>query len=223
MQILSGHSSCRSKIAASGALLSILNILDSNITDFQEHVIKIVRNLSSSTNVCSTLVSLECIPKFVPFLQDTTLARHCIVALRNLCSNQEARASITQTSGCISSIAILLETGSYEDQEHALTILLALCSQRVEYCHLVMDECDIFPALFDVSVNGSEKGKASAFELLRLLRDTNCDDDEQECFQSDNVTSEDANNYSKDKKSHKSLFGVKFPMFSRSSKPKKKK
>ncbi|XWS29288.1 hypothetical protein CRYUN_Cryun24cG0015600 [Craigia yunnanensis] len=223
MQVLSGHSSYRSKIAASGAHLSILNILDSKITDFQERVIKILQNLSSSTDVCSTLVSLECIPKFIPFLQDTTLASHCIVVLRNLCSNQEARASITQTSGCISSIATLLENGSYEDQEHALAILLALCSQRVEYCHLVKDECDIFPALFYVSVNGSKKGKASALELLRLLRDTDCDDDEQECFQSDNVTSEDANNYSKDKKSHKSLFGVKLPMFSRSSKTKTKK
>ncbi|XP_022740552.1 U-box domain-containing protein 5 [Durio zibethinus] len=223
IEVLSGHSSCRSKIAASGALPSILNILDSKITEFQERVIKILGNLSSSTDVCSTLVYLECIPKFVPFLQDTTLARHCILVLRNLCCNQEARASITQTSGCISSIAMLLETDSYEDQEHALAILLALCSQRVEYCHLVMDKCDnIFPALFDVSVNGSEKGKASALELLRLLRDTNCGDYEQECFQSDNVTSEDAN-YSKDKKSHKSLFGVKLPMFSRSSALKKKK
>lgn len=223
MQVLSGRSSCRSKIAASGALLPILNILDSKMTDFQERVIKILRNLSASTDVCSTLVSLECIPKFVPFLEDTTLVRHSIVLLRNLCCNQEARASITETPGCISSIALVLESGSHEDQEHALTILLALCSQRVEYCHLVMDECEIFPALFDVSVNGSEKGKASALELLRLLRDTNFDDDEQECFQSDNVTSEDANDYSKDKKSHKSLFGVKLPVFSRSSKLKKKK
>ncbi|XVE87313.1 hypothetical protein DITRI_Ditri18aG0107500 [Diplodiscus trichospermus] len=224
MQVLSGRSNGRSKIAESGAHLSILNILDSKITDFLEPAIKILQNLSLSADVCSTLVSLECIPKLVPFLQDTTLARHCILLLRNLCSNQEARASITQTSGCISSIAELLETGSYEDQEHALTILLALCSQRVEYCQLVMDECYIFPALFNVSVNGSEKGKASALELLRLLRDTNCgNDDEQECFQSDNVTSEDANNFSRDKKSHKSLFGVKLPMFSRSSKPKKKK
>lgn len=105
------------------------------------------------------------------------------------------------------------------DQEHALDILLGLCSQRIEYCHLVM-ECVIFPALFDVSVNGSEKGKASALELLRLLRDTNCDDDKQECSHSDNVTSEDAN-YSEDKKSHKTLFGVK--LFSRHSAPKKKK
>ncbi|XP_022775321.1 U-box domain-containing protein 5-like isoform X2 [Durio zibethinus] len=222
MQVLSGHSSCSSKIAASGALLSILNILDSNIIDFQERVIKILQNLSSSTDVCSTLVSLECIPKFVPFLQDTTLVRHCIVVLRNLCSNQEARVSITQTSGCISSIAMLLETGSYEDQEHALAILLALCSQRVEYCHLVMAECFIFPSLFDISANGSEKGKASALELLRLLRDTNCDDDEQECFQSDNITFEASNNHSNNKKSHKSLFGVKLPMFSRSSEPEKK-
>ncbi|XWS45428.1 hypothetical protein CRYUN_Cryun15aG0136100 [Craigia yunnanensis] len=223
MEVLSGHSSCRSKIAASGALVSILNILDSKITDFQERVIKILRNLSSSTDVCSNLMYLECIPKFVPYLQDTTFARHCIVVLRNLCSNPEARASITQTSGCITSIAMSLETGSYEDQEHALDILLALCSQSIEYCHLVMGECDIFPALFDVSVNGSEKGKASALELLRLLRDTNCDDDEQECFHTDNVTSEDANNYTKDKKSHKTLFGLKLSMFSRYSAPKRKK
>ncbi|XWS33773.1 hypothetical protein CRYUN_Cryun22dG0112300 [Craigia yunnanensis] len=222
MEVLSGHSSCRSKIAASGALVSILNILDSKITDFQERVIKILCNLSSSTDACSNLVSLECIPKFVPYLQDTTLASHCIVALRNLCSNQEARASITQTAGCVSSIAMFLETGSYEDQEHALAILLALCSQSIEYCHLVMNECEIFAALFDVSVNGSEKGKANALELLRLLRETNYDDHDQECFHSDNVTSEDANNYSKDKKSRKTLFGVKLPMFSRYSVPKKK-
>lgn len=219
MEVLSGSSSCRYKIAASGALISLLNILDSNVTEIQEQVLKIFANLSSSTDICSDMVNLECIPKVVPYLQDTTLARHCIVVLRNLCSNQEARAFITQTSGCIASIAMLLETGSNVDQEHALDILLGLCSQRIEYCHLVM-ECVIFPALFDVSVNGSEKGKASALELLRLLRDTNCDDDKQECSHSDNVTSEDAN-YSEDKKSHKTLFGVK--LFSRHSAPKKKK
>ncbi|XVF59639.1 hypothetical protein PTKIN_Ptkin07bG0292000 [Pterospermum kingtungense] len=221
MEVLSGNSSCKSKIAESGALFSILNILDSNVTDFQERVLKILANLSSSTDICSNLVNLECIPKFVPYLQDTTLARPCIVLLGNMCSNQEARAHITQTSGCIASIAMLLETGSYGDQEHALAILLALCSQRVEYCRLVMDECDIFSALFDASVNGSDKGKASALELLRLLRDTNCEDDKQECFHSDNVTSEDANNYSEDKKSHKTLFGMK--LFSRHSATKKKK
>ncbi|KAG4153769.1 hypothetical protein ERO13_D03G013700v2 [Gossypium hirsutum] len=223
IEVLSGNSGCWSKIAASGALVSILNILNSKITAFQERVIKILHNLSSSHDICSNLASFECIPKFVPFLEDASLARHCIVVLRNLCNNQEARASITQTPGCITSIAMLIETGTHEDQEHALAILLALCSQRVEYCQLVMDECNIFPALFDVSVNGSDKGKASAMELLRLLRDTNRDDDEQEHLQYDNVISEDANNYPKDKKSHKSLFGVKLSMFSRSSAQKKKK
>ncbi|GMI86402.1 hypothetical protein like AT4G36550 [Hibiscus trionum] len=225
IEVLSGQSSCKPKIAASGSLISILNILDSKITEFQERAIKILHNLSSSHDICSNLASLECIPKFVPFLEDATLARHCIVVLRNLCNNQAVRLSITETPGCITSIAMLIETDSHEDQEHALAILLALCSQRVEYCQLVMDECDIFPALFDVSVNGSDKGKATAMELLRLLRDTNRDDEEQlqDHFQSDYVTPEDASNYSKDKKSHKSLFGVKLPMFSRSSAHKKKK
>ncbi|KAH1082104.1 hypothetical protein J1N35_021865 [Gossypium stocksii] len=223
MEVLSCHSSCKSKIAASGALVSLLNILDLNITDFQERAIKTLRNLSSSPDVCSNLERLECIPKLAPFLQDTTLARHCIVVLRNLCSNEAARASIAQTPGCIGSVAILLETNSHEDQEHALGILLSLCSQCVEYCQLVKDESDIFPALFDVSVNGSEKGKASALELLRLLRDTNYDGERQECFQSDYVAPEDANDNAKDKKSHKALFGVKLPMFSKSIPTKKKK
>ncbi|GMI76947.1 hypothetical protein like AT4G36550 [Hibiscus trionum] len=218
MEVLSCHRSCRSKIAASGAIISLLNILHSNIIDSRERAIKILRNLSLSTDVCSDLVCLECIPKFVPFLQDTTLARHCIVVLRNLCCNEEARASIAQTPGCIGSVAILLEIGSHEDQEHALDILLSLCSQCVEYCQLVMDESDIFAALFDVSVNGSEKGKASALELLRLLRVTNHDDRQQECFESSNVAPEDANNHAKEKKSHKALFGVKFPIFSKKKK-----
>ncbi|OMO56944.1 hypothetical protein CCACVL1_26158 [Corchorus capsularis] len=224
MEVLSGHSSSRSKIVSSGALVSILNILISKITDFQECVIKILCNLSLNDDVCSNLVSLECIPKFVPFLEDRTLARHCIALLRNLCSSHEARASITQATGCITSVAALLETDSYENQENALAILLALCSQSVEYSRLVMDECDnIIPDLVDVSVNGSEKGKVSALEVLRLLRDTSPSDDEQEYVQAENVISEDVNNFSKDKKSHKSLFGVKLPIFSKSNAQKKKK
>ncbi|GMJ08767.1 hypothetical protein like AT4G36550 [Hibiscus trionum] len=226
MLVLSEHSSCGSKISASGALVSMLNILDSNIKDFREQILKILSSLSSSSiDICSDLVSLDCIPKFVPYLQDTTLARHCIVVLRNLCSNQEARTWITGTSGCIASIATLLETGSgHEEQEHAVDILLTLCSQSIEYCRLVMDECCIIPLLFEVSVSGSEKGKASAMELLRLLRDIKHDDDEQhKCSNSDVIESEDANDYSRDKMSRKTLFGVKLPVFARSSAPKKKK
>ncbi|KAE8655083.1 hypothetical protein F3Y22_tig00117034pilonHSYRG00698 [Hibiscus syriacus] len=222
MEVLSCQSSCRSKIAASGAVVSILNILDSKNIVFRERAIKILCNLSSSTDVCS-MVRLDCISKFVSFLQGTTLAGHCLLVLRNLCRNEEARASIAQTSGCIGFLVILLETSSHEDQEHVLDILLSLCSQCAEYCRLVMDESDIFTALFDVSVNGSEKGKASALELLRLLRVTNYDDKQQECFQSDNVISEDANQYAKGKKSRKTLFGVKLPTFTKSIPTKKKK
>ncbi|KAE8668893.1 hypothetical protein F3Y22_tig00112281pilonHSYRG00019 [Hibiscus syriacus] len=221
MEVLSCQSSCRSKIAASAAIVSIINILDSKITVHREQAIKILRNLSSSTDVCSNLVRLECIPNFVQFFQDTTLARHCMVVLRNLCRNEEARASIAQTSGCFGFFIILLETSSHEDQEHVLDILLSLCSQCAEYCRLVMDESDIFAALFYVSVNGSEKGKASALELLRLLRVTNYDDKKQECLQSDHVIPEDANDYAKNKKSHKTLFGVKLPTFSKSIATKK--
>ncbi|KAE8705003.1 RAD-like 6 [Hibiscus syriacus] len=211
MSVLSEHSSSGSKIYPFGALVSMLNILDSNVKDFQEQILKILRNLSSSTDICSDL-DLE----------------------------------ITRTSGCIASIAVLLETGVHEDQEHAPAILLTLCSQSIEYCHSVMDECNIFPLLFFVSANGSRKGKATAMELLRLLRDTKHDKgdgDEHECSKfndidsgecsnsndidseefsnSNNIESKDANDYSKEKVSRKALFRVKLPMFSRTSAPKK--
>ncbi|WRX20269.1 Serine-threonine/tyrosine-protein kinase [Theobroma cacao] len=125
IEVLSGNTSCRSKIAASGALASIFGILDSNIIDFKEQVIKIMCNLSSSDAFCSNLVSSECIPKLVPFLNDPTLAKHCIIVLRNLCNNnKEARASVAETSGCIASIVELLETGHYKDREQAAAVLL---------------------------------------------------------------------------------------------------
>ncbi|KAM3219030.1 hypothetical protein P3L10_023561 [Capsicum annuum] len=44
-----------------------------------------------------------------------------------------------------------------------------LCSQQVQYCQLVMGE-GVIPELISVSVNGNNKAKTMALELLRLLK-----------------------------------------------------
>ncbi|XP_038893431.1 U-box domain-containing protein 5 isoform X1 [Benincasa hispida] len=180
LEAISGHSKCSSNFVTSGVLASLAKYLDSEIEILQEFAIKTLYNLSTNSDICSDIVSLGCIPKLVPLLNYDNLSGKCIFILKNLCHTEEARISVVGTSGCISSIAQRLGMGSLEDQEHAVTILLSLCSQRVEYCELVMEE-GVIPPLSTISMKGSEKGKAGATELLRLLRDVQDNEPQESC------------------------------------------
>ncbi|KAK4840478.1 hypothetical protein QYF36_009784 [Acer negundo] len=217
IEVLSCHPNCRSKIVASGAFAPILQILDSENREFQEHAIIVLLHLSSNNEIYSHIVPSECIQKLVPFLKDATLGGHCLIILKNMCINVEARASVAETSGCLPSIAELLEIGSREDQEHAVAILLYLCSQRVQYCQVVMNE-GVIPALVNISINGNDTGKVTALELLRLLRDVEYDD-EQESFASNMDNTKDDRSLTKEKKSSSKtygIFGKFFSLFSKS-------
>lgn len=221
LEVLSGHPHCRTKITAAGALFPLLKILESQSKEFQEQAIKILHNLSSDSDICSQIIHLECIPKLVPFISEGRIARYCMVLLKRLCDTEEARVAVAETNGCISSIAELLERGSPEEQEHAVAVLLSLCSQRVQYCQLVMDE-GVIPSLVDISINGNDKAKVTALELLRQLRDVEYGKG-QECFQSDVDVSRDGSQHTKEKKPSKTsgFFRSFFPKPS-SLAPKKK-
>ncbi|PON67644.1 Beta-catenin [Parasponia andersonii] len=215
MEILSGYPYCRSKIMASGAITAILRALDSQIRDLQEQAIKLLYNLSSNHDICSQIASLECIPKLVSLLSDKALVEKCLFIMKNLCNIEEARASVAETSGCITSIAEVLESGSSEEQEYAVDILLSLCSQRIEYCQLVMEE-GIIPPLVNISINGSDRGKVNALELLRQLRDIRS---EPEFLPFEVDANRGLSNQMTERKSSKAsgFFGRKISMFSKSS------
>ncbi|KAJ8567531.1 hypothetical protein K7X08_019739 [Anisodus acutangulus] len=168
-EVLSRHPNCDHKIAASGALTTLLEILDTPSKELQEPAIKILCNMSRSIKIGSWIVPSELVPKLVPFLEDRALARNCVIILQNLCIKEDARIAIAETDGCIASVVKLLERESRKDQEHAVDFLLSLCSQRFQYCQLVMDE-GVIPELVSVSINGNNKAKAMALELLRLLK-----------------------------------------------------
>ncbi|POO02513.1 Beta-catenin [Trema orientale] len=215
MEILSGYPYCRSKIMASGAITAISSALNSQIRDLQEQAIRLLYNLSSSHDICLQIASLECIPKLVSLLSDKALVEKCLFIMKNLCNIEEARASVAETSGCITSIAEVLESGSSEEQEYAVDILLSLCSQRIEYCQLVMEE-GIIPPLVNISINGSDRGKVNALELLRQLRDIRS---EPELLPFEVDASRGLSNQMTERKSSKAsgFFGRKISMFSKSS------
>ncbi|XAR73858.1 Ubiquitin--protein ligase [Bertholletia excelsa] len=224
LEVLSSNQCCTPKIAVSQAPYSILRILETQIRELLEPAIKILYNLSMSKEICSVIMPSEFIPSLVPLFEDMALASYCLSILKNLCTHPDSRASIAETDGCIASIAKLLEIDSHEVQEHGVYVLLSLCSQRLQYCQLVMDE-GVIPALVSISINGSEKGKIFAAELLRLLRDIDYGD-VQVCSGPDLDLPRDYSNQSTEKKSlfkASGFLGLKMSLFSKSKTSKKKK
>ncbi|CAI9110784.1 OLC1v1010866C1 [Oldenlandia corymbosa var. corymbosa] len=168
--LLSSYPSCHKEIAASGTLKHLLTMLDTETSNLKEPALRILCNLSERSEVKSLIISSDVIPKLIAQFEDTALARHCVVILKNLCDYEDARAVVAECDGCIASIIKLLESDNEDDQEQAVAILLSLCSQRNQFCQLVMEE-GVIPSLVAISVNGNDKGKAKSLELLRILRD----------------------------------------------------
>ncbi|XP_054808986.1 U-box domain-containing protein 5-like isoform X1 [Prosopis cineraria] len=198
MEKLSANQHNKATIATSSVLTSILKILDSDSREFQEQAIRILYNLSFNSESCSHMASLGCIPKLMPFFKDQALLRYCICILKSLCDIEVGRVSVAGTSGCISAVAEIIDTGGVEEQEHALSVLLSLCSQREDYCQLVMYE-GVIPSLVTISVNGSDNGKASALELLRLLGDVRYEEESVK----PRFDTQDTNDHPQEKKSSK--------------------
>lgn len=169
LEALSTHQRCHNKLASSGAVIGMLNILESQIPELLEPALKVLSNLSSNSHFISSVVPLNIVQKLATLLEDDTLASYCIAILKNVHRDEKGKMSIVTTDGCIASIIKLLEVDNLDYQEHAVSMLLSLCLQRAEFCQLVMDE-GIFPGLFCVSVNGNNEAKAMATELLRILR-----------------------------------------------------
>ncbi|KAK4760843.1 hypothetical protein SAY87_005736 [Trapa incisa] len=176
IEMLSSQPSCTPNIVASGALSLIYDVLNSQSRALQGSVLRILRNLTADHDIQPHVFSLDnIIPKLVTFLDDKVVSLYVLYILQNLCDIEAAKIVITETSGCIASIAEMLNSESNDEKDIALSIFLTLCSQRLEYCELVMDE-GVIPALVLISINGSQKSKGSALELLRLLRDVNCNE-----------------------------------------------
>ncbi|XP_006647764.1 U-box domain-containing protein 5-like [Oryza brachyantha] len=165
------HPSCQqSDLMASIVAPPVFKILESEDAEGLELCLKIVCNLSSDSAIKPYLISLGIISRLSPILSEGSFAECCLEILRNLCDLEEATMLITKTDRCLGSIAEYLDTGNPKEREHAVVILLAVCSLSADDCLLVMKE-GVIPALVDLSVNGTDEAKACSMKLLHLLRD----------------------------------------------------
>lgn len=174
LQIVCRHPSCGSSIALPG-IRPLMKMLDSGAAEFLELVLDILCNITGSVEGKLQILSSGGIPKLFPHLSDGRLAGSCLKLMHSLCEVEEGKVAIAETDGCITAIVELLDSGSREEQEHSVAILLSLCSYCSEYCSLVMKE-GIIPSLVHVSINGNSQGKDSSMKLLHVLRDIRDDD-----------------------------------------------
>ncbi|XP_031476554.1 U-box domain-containing protein 7-like [Nymphaea colorata] len=170
LQILSDDNYWKSQLIASKVVPSVVKIFESQTGECLASAIKVLYNLSPLSEAQSYLIASRCISKLAPLLSDAKLAGDIIGILHNLVFTEVGRAQIAETSGCISSVAELLEDSCTENQEHAVAVLLSLCSHDTGHCDLVLRE-GIIPSLVTVSVTGNKNGKEGALKLLKYLRD----------------------------------------------------
>ncbi|GLU04457.1 hypothetical protein SLE2022_216020 [Rubroshorea leprosula] len=168
MELLSQQQHYISRILATGVLPSILKVFDTEIKEFEEIGLKILRNLSINTDVAYHIVFLNYVPKLVSFLDNPTLTGCCIQIIKNLCKIEEAKIEVAEANLCMTSIAKLLEDGTKEEQEHTVDVLLSLCREYAEYRELIMSE-NFIQSLVHISANGNCQGQLLASELISLL------------------------------------------------------
>ncbi|CAL9759359.1 unnamed protein product [Musa acuminata subsp. burmannicoides] len=170
LHILAQDPSCRSDILSSGVLTTVLKSLDSEVPEYLELSLNILLDLSADKDVKSYILSSGCITKLASFMMDGRLVHLCLKIIQTISSNEEGAMLVAKATACLASISELLDTGSKEEQELAVDILYAVCSQSFENCLLIMDE-GVIPALVNISVNGNAKGKEVSQRLLHRLRD----------------------------------------------------
>ncbi|KAF2550739.1 hypothetical protein F2Q68_00037936 [Brassica cretica] len=153
----------------SGSLSSLM--AESGADPLQEQAMNTLKSLSSSNEICLEVVSLNFVKKLTSILQQSVFSKHWIIILRNLCNTEKGRVCITETPGCLASVAELLDS---------ISILLQLCVEKIEYCNLVVREAvDIYSSLFLISNNGTEEAKVGASELLRALEEVDSNRQEE--------------------------------------------
>ncbi|KAF8095574.1 hypothetical protein N665_0330s0055 [Sinapis alba] len=181
LEVLSNHPNSLSKLTSTNSLSTLFKIAESGAEHLQEQAMITLKNLSSSNDICLEMVSLDFVQKLTSFLQQGVFSKHSIIILKNLCNTEKGRVCITETPGCLASISELLDSNVSEELENAISILLQLCVEKIEYCYLVVKEgLNIYSSLLLISNNGTEEAKVGASELLRALEEVK--EEEEESF-----------------------------------------
>jgi len=102
----------------------------------------------------------------------------------------EARTALTAEPGGVLAVVEAVEDGSSRTREHGVGALLTLCqSDRCKYREVILNE-GVIPGLLELTVQGTDKARPKARQLLELLRDSGSPRPELEGETLENIVSD---------------------------------
>lgn len=195
MLILSSCVANKLAIASSGAIQLLVEILRGNIDNNNGGIsiqakidaIATLHNLSTCPHLIPSVASSGVIYPLLQIIQasekSSEFTEKAIALLENIVSLSENALQEIAATGCaIRAFVEVIEEGSMQCKEHAVSILLMICqSCRDQYRGSILRE-GVMPGLLQLNVDGTWRAKNMARELLLLLRD--CSDYESRGEQS---------------------------------------
>lgn len=177
-------SSCKANkvtIASSGAIQLLVEVLNGHYencssTQSQLDAIATLLNLSTCQEIIPLIVSSGIIMFLLELIHNSgkscEIVEKAIGLLENIVySSERALSEAASIGGAIRIMVETIEEGSMVGKEHAVGILLLICkSCREKYRGMILRE-GVMPGLLQLSVDGTERAKGMARELLFLLRD----------------------------------------------------
>ncbi|OAY68159.1 U-box domain-containing protein 3, partial [Ananas comosus] len=171
---LSASPSNKPAIATSGAIPLLANILRSGTIQGKVDAVTTLYNLSDCEDISVTL-PIEAVKPLLTLLKDckkySKFAEKATALLEILSKSEGETELFTEFDEGILTLVETVEDGSLLSAEYAVGVLLSLCRNCGEkYRELILNEGPI-PGLLLLSIEGTEKARERAHDLLDLLRD----------------------------------------------------
>ncbi|XP_068335533.1 U-box domain-containing protein 4-like [Pyrus communis] len=163
-------------IGASGAIPLLVEILRHGAPQAKVDSVMALSNLSTHPANLSIILEAKPIPSIVSLLKpckkSSKTAEKCCALIESLVGFDEGRTALTSEEGGVLAVIEVLENGSLQSREHAVSALLTMCqSDRCRYREAILKD-GVIPGLLELTVQGTPKSQTKAHALLRLLRDS---------------------------------------------------
>ncbi|CAN6570097.1 unnamed protein product [Malus baccata var. baccata] len=163
-------------IGASGAIPLLVEILRHGSPQAKVDSVMALSNLSTHPSNLSIILEAKPIPSIVTLLKpckkSSKTAERCCALIESLVGFDEGRTALTSEEGGVLAVIEVLENGSLQSREHAVSALLTMCqSDRCRYREAILKD-GVIPGLLELTVQGTPKSQTKAHTLLRLLRES---------------------------------------------------
>ncbi|KAH7307618.1 hypothetical protein KP509_22G068900 [Ceratopteris richardii] len=172
---LSASSEIKPIIGNSGAMVLLVGILLCGSIQGRVDAVMTLYNLSTYPDNLTPILNAGAISPLILLLKDckkaSKVAERTMALLQSLMVFEEGRSAVANEERGVLTLVEVLEEGSLQSREHAVTALLTMCqSSRCKYRQAILQE-GVIPGLLELTVQGTASARQKAHSLLHLLRD----------------------------------------------------